>query len=83
MSDKKQLEISSEAVSRMLRQYRAHTSTTKEGNKVVRLGRDQVDVFTGDGWANRSRYRVVNGRWAHMAGVRLTAGVIQTLPNVR
>lgn len=69
--------------SRSLRQYARHTSN-KGDAKIIQIGRDLVDVFTGTGWTNRSRYRVVNGRWAYMAGVRLTAGVIQsTLPNVR
>lgn len=68
---------------RSIRQYLAHTSN-KDGTKIIKIGRDLIDVFTGSGWTNRSRYRVVNGRWAYMAGVRLTAGVIQsTLPNVR
>ena len=72
-----------ETKARSLRQYRAHT-ITKGDTKIIHIGRDLIDVFTGSGWTNRSRYRVVNGRWAYLAGVRLTAGVIQSaLPNVR
>lgn len=68
---------------RSLRQYRAHT-INKDGVKIIRIGRDLVHVFTNTGWTNHSRYRVSNGRWSYLSGVRLSASVIQSLlPDVR
>lgn len=63
----------------MIRQHKAHTSYTPDG-VVIRIGRDLVDVFTGSGWASRSRYRLTNGKWEYQVGARLTAQQRTLLP---
>lgn len=76
------LYLSQEQVARMLRQYR--TKTLNKGDlKIIRLDRNMVDVFTGEGWHSRSRYRWNNGRWCYMSGVRLTAIDVALLPQNR
>lgn len=49
-------------VERCLRQYRAHTRTRTNGDKVVSLGMGLYDLFSGRGWANQSRFRIVVAR---------------------
>lgn len=63
----------------LLRQYSRHTLSTKDSH-IILIGRDQADVFTGHGWANRSRYRLMQGRWCHVNGIRLIAEQIQSIP---
>jgi hypothetical protein len=77
------LVISPERIAMMLRQYKARSFPTVGDLKVIALDRNMLDVFKGEGWANRGRYRVVNGRWAHVTGIRLTTADIQLLPSVR
>jgi hypothetical protein len=67
---------------RDIRQYRAHT-TNVEDLKIIFIDRNLCDIFKGTGWASQSRYRMVNGRWAFMSGVRLTAADVARIPNRR
>lgn len=76
------LTISQEKIDMMIRQYKARNLNVGD-LKVIKLDRNMLDVFKGEGWANRARYRLVNGRWAYVAGVRLTAGDVALLPVVR
>lgn len=51
-----------EYVDRCVRQFQSHTRTRDNGDKVVALGTGLFDLFSGDGWTNQSRYRVVRAR---------------------
>jgi len=49
-------------IERCIRQYHQHTRTRKNGDLVVSLGHGLYDLFSGDGWKNQSRYRIVKLR---------------------
>lgn len=43
-----------------------------DGSVVYPIYNNMVDVFTGEGWKNRSRYLNVKGKgWVHIAGTNL------------
>ncbi len=75
------LTLSDTQVARMLRQYKSHV-TVAAGTHMIRIGRDLCDVFTGTGWTTRSRYRLTNGRWIHITGLKLAAPLTALLPRV-
>lgn len=43
---------------RYLKQYKAHTSTRSNGDKLIRLDAGVYDIFYGTGWESTSRFRV-------------------------
>jgi hypothetical protein len=51
-----------EYAERCIRQYQAHTRTRTNGDKVVSLGMGLFDLFSGIGWKNQSRFRIVTAR---------------------
>lgn len=64
---------------RNIRQYLKHV--IKQGDAhIILIAHNLADVFTGKGWANRSRYRLMNGRWCYVSGVRLTSMTAALLP---
>lgn len=72
--------ITGGSIQRSLRQYNRHIINSGEV-KIVLIDRNIADVFTGLGWNNRSRYRLMNGRWAYVNGIRLNASVVSLLPS--
>ncbi len=75
------LTLSQNQVSRMMRQYKAHVTNTATAH-MIRIGHNLCDVFTGNGWSTRSRYRLTNGRWLHVTGPKLDARTSALLPSV-
>lgn len=49
-------------VARCLKQYKNHTRVRKNGDHVISLGHGLYDLFSGTGWKNQSRFRVVKLR---------------------
>jgi hypothetical protein len=56
------MEYTKEYVERCIRQHKSHTRTRVNGDKVVSLGMGVFDLFSGDGWTNHSRFRIVRLR---------------------
>lgn len=74
------IELSQNQVERMLRQYKAKSLNVGD-MKIIRLDHRTADVFTGEGWSSRSRYRKMgDARWAYLSGVRLSATEVAQLP---
>jgi hypothetical protein len=48
-----------EYIDRCLRQYGSHTTTRTNADKVVQINHGLYDLFSGSGWKNWSRFRVV------------------------
>ena len=46
----------------MLRQYRNHTKTLSNGDKVIGLPCGVYDLFSGEGWTTPIRFRIVKFR---------------------
>lgn len=46
-------------IERCLRQFKAHTKTLSNGDHVVGLPGSVYDMFSGDGWLSRTRFKVV------------------------
>jgi hypothetical protein len=68
-------------IQRSLRQYARHVINTACGARIILIDRNIADVFTGTGWGNRSRYRLMGGKWAYVSGIRLSAGTAALLPS--
>jgi hypothetical protein len=51
-----------EYADRCVRQHKAHTRVRSNGDKEVALGMGLFDLFSGAGWGNWSRFRVVRAR---------------------
>lgn len=67
------------STNRALRQYNRHVINSGD-MKIILIDRNLADVFTGLGWSHRSRYRLMGGRWQHVAGTRLNAATVALLP---
>lgn len=53
----------------LLKQYYNHVS--KDANKLsIKIGNNLMDVFSGEGWAPPTRYRLVKGAWVYQQGPR-------------
>lgn len=52
----------------MLRQYHAHTGTLPNNDHYKRIGNNTVDVFSGEGFAQPTRYRMIKGKWSYVSG---------------
>lgn len=48
-----------EILARSLRQFKNHTKTLKNGDRLIRIEGGLYDLFSGTGWGNQSRFRVV------------------------
>ena len=46
-------------LARNLRQFKAHTKTLENGDKLIKIEGGLYDLFSGIGWKNQSRFRVV------------------------
>ena len=71
--------VKAEWAARCLRQYSKHIINSGD-TKIIMIDRNLCDVFTGNGWTSRSRYRKMAGRWAHVSGIRLNAYIAALLP---
>jgi hypothetical protein len=55
-------------VQKYLKQYQQHVQSLPNGDKIILIGTKVRDVFTGHGWRNHRRERLVNGKWVYQHG---------------
>ena len=59
----------------MLRQHKSHTKTLGNGDKLVHINHGLYDLFSGDGWKNASRFRIVKIRQTGVTSLVPVSGI--------
>lgn len=52
----------------LIQQYKNHTGTLPSGAHYIKIGNTLCDVFTGKGWTQPTRYRLMKGQWVYQHG---------------